>query len=109
MADFNEIAHKVAEQVIEVAERAADVSDAARGKGARIAGGGARWLILPALGAAAYAAAKNHSAFGRSAKALVGQAKDVASEMPDMDLLGRAKEVTGLGDDGQQEDEAQPA
>ncbi len=46
MADFNEIAKRVAD----VAQRVADVSDAARGKGARIGAGNsfARWLILPA-------------------------------------------------------------
>jgi hypothetical protein len=46
MTDFNEIAKRVAD----VAQRVADVSDAARGKGARIGAGNsfARWLLLPA-------------------------------------------------------------
>jgi hypothetical protein len=104
MADFN----KIAQQVTEVAERVADVSDAARGKRAG-KGGGARWLILPAVGAAVYAVAKNGSAFGRSTKAVVGQARDLASEVPDMDLLGRVKEVAGVGDNGHQDDDPKPA
>jgi hypothetical protein len=46
LADFDEIAKRVAD----VAQRVADVSDAARGKGVRIGGGNsaARWLIMPA-------------------------------------------------------------
>jgi hypothetical protein len=46
MADFD----KIAQQITEVAQRIADVSDAARGKGVRIGAGNsfARWLILPA-------------------------------------------------------------
>ena len=103
MADFN----KVAQNVAEVAERVADVSDAARGRGSRKSGA-ARWLILPALGAGVYAVAKKGSAFGRTAKELAGQAKDRVSEMPDLDLLGRVKEVAGFGDNGQQEDEVEP-
>lgn len=104
MADFN----KVAQNVAEIAERVADASDAARGKGTR-KGGSARWLILPAV-AGVYAVAKNGSALSRTAKELAGQAKDRISEMPDLDLLGRVKEVAGLGDNNsQQEDETQPA
>ena len=50
MADI----HKLSEQVIDYAERAADVADAAKGKG-RSNAVGTRWLVLPAAGAALYA------------------------------------------------------
>jgi hypothetical protein len=100
MADFN----KIVQQVGTVAERVADVSDAARGKGVKKSGG-MRWLIVPAAAAGVYIAAKS-STVGRSAKAFVGQAKDRASEMPDMDLLSRVKDVAGVGEDGQQEGQA---
>jgi hypothetical protein len=42
--------HKFSEQVIDLAERLADVADAANGKGIRKSGA-SRWLILPAAGA----------------------------------------------------------
>ena len=51
MADMN----RFSERLIDIAERFADVVDAAEGKGGRKGGPGARWLILPAAGAAAYA------------------------------------------------------
>jgi hypothetical protein len=97
MTDLN----KISKQAADVAERVADVADAARGKGPRKSGGGARWLLLPAAGAAVYAIAKRSSDVPRLAKDLVGQVKERASEMPDLDLLGRVKEATGLADDGQ--------
>jgi hypothetical protein len=89
--------HKFAKQVTEVAERVADVSDAARGKRKR-SGGLGRWLILPAAGAAVYAAAKRGLAVGRSSGGVVGGTNDRA-EMPDMDLLNRLKDVAGFGAD----------
>jgi hypothetical protein len=99
IADFNEIAHKIAQQVPRVGGRVADVSAAAREKGARMAGGKAGWLILPAAGAAVYAAAKNGSAIVRS----VRFAKERALEMAELDLLHRAKELTGF-DDGRRDE-----
>ncbi len=50
MPDMN----KFSEQVIDLAERFADMTDAAQGKGNRKSMG-ARWLILPAAGAGLYA------------------------------------------------------
>jgi hypothetical protein len=46
MADFDDIAKRVAD----VAQRVADVADALRGKGVRIGAGNsaARWLVMPA-------------------------------------------------------------
>jgi hypothetical protein len=101
MRDFN----KISKQAADVAERVADVADAARGEGARKSGGGrwfgGRWLLLSAAGAAVYAVARRGSDVPRRAKDLVGQVKERASEMPDLDLLDRVTEVTGLADDGQ--------
>jgi hypothetical protein len=98
MKDFN----KISKQAADVAERLADVADAARGEGPRKSGGGGgRWLLLPLAGAAVYAVAKRGSEVPSRAKELVGQVKERASEMPDLDLLDRVKDVTGLADDGQ--------
>jgi hypothetical protein len=93
---------KLAKQVTEVAERLADVSDAARGKRRRRSGVPGRWLLLPAAGAAVYAAAKR-AAVDRSAGGVVRGAK--ADETPDLDLLNRVKDVSGLGADRGEDDE----
>jgi len=77
--------HKFSDQVIELAERLADVVDAANGKGVR-KGGAIRWLLLPAAGAGLYALATSGSVTGH-AKGVVNQAKARASDLPD-ELLG---------------------
>jgi hypothetical protein len=77
MADI----HKLSEQVIDYAERAANVADAAKGKG-NGNGIGARWLILPVAGAALYALVKSEFA-SRGAKVVADEAKTRASELPD--------------------------
>jgi hypothetical protein len=82
---------KVSKQVADLAERLADVADAARGQRSRRIGA-IRWVLLPAAGAAAYAAAK---------RSLKSSAKGVASERPDSDLLGRVQEVVGVAEDDQ--------
>ena len=61
MADIN----KFSEQLIDVSERFADAVDGAQGHGPRKSGLGARWLILPAAGAAAYALATSGSSLAR--------------------------------------------
>ena len=87
--------HKFSKQVADVAERLADVADAAGGKRSRRRGA-MGWVILPLAGAMAYAAAK---------RGLKGPAKDVAREarrapeQPDSDLLGRVQEVVGVADE----------
>jgi hypothetical protein len=96
MADVN----KFSERVIDVAERFADVVDSAQGKGARRSNHGVRWLLLPAAGAATYALATSSSSMARKTRELMGRAKDRASELPDADLFGRVKEVTGSGTNG---------
>jgi hypothetical protein len=92
-------AHNFAKQITEVAERVADVSDAVRGK-RKGSGGLARWLILPAAGAAVYAAAKNRAPVAGPTR---GGAEARAGEMPEMDLLNRVKAATGFGAGPQEE------
>ena len=87
MADI----HKLSEQVIDYAERAANVADAAKGKGTGD-GPGARWLILPAAGAAVYAFVKSDF-FSRNAKVVAGEAKNRASELPD-DLMKAVRQTS---------------
>jgi hypothetical protein len=104
--DFDRIAKQavdMAEQAAYVAERLAAVADAARGKGARSGGGGGvgRWLLLPAAGVVVYAVAKSGSGVRDRAKDLAREATERASEIQDLHLVGRVKEVAGLGDDGQ--------
>ena len=83
--------HKFSEQVIDLAERLADVADAANGKGIR-KGGAARWLLLPAAGAGLYAFAASGSVT-RHAKGVANQAKERASDLPD-DLMGLVRQTT---------------
>jgi hypothetical protein len=103
MADVN----RFSEGLIDMAERFADVVESAQGHGPRKGGPGAKWLILPAAGAGAYALATSSSGFARQTRRLMSRAKDRATDLPDADLLGRVKEVTGLaeqsasGSDGQ--------
>jgi hypothetical protein len=92
MANVN----RFSEGLIDAAERFADVVDAAQGKGTRKAGAGARWLILPAAGATAYALATSSSSVARKTRNLMRRAKDRATDLPDADLYGRVKEVTGV-------------
>ena len=88
MADL----HKLSKQIADVAERLADVADAANGQRPRRSGA-MRWVVLPLAGAMAYAAAKR----GLKGSA---RAKEVTNtpEQPDSDLLGRVKEVVGVAD-----------
>jgi hypothetical protein len=91
MGDVN----RFSEGLIDVAERFADVVEAAQGKGPR-KGVDARWLVLPAAGAGAYALATSSSSLARRTRKLIGRAKDRATDLPDADLIGRVKEVTGV-------------
>ena len=89
MADIN----KFAEQVIDLAERFADITDAAQGKGNRKRVG-ARWLVLPVAGAGLYALGTNGS-LTRRTKKVVHRAKARASELPN-DLMNRVEQVSGV-------------
>ena len=95
MADVN----RFSEHLIDVAERFADVVEAVQGKGTRKAGPDTRWLLLPAAGAAAYALATSSSNTARRTRGLMRRAKDRATDLPDTDLFGRVKEVTGLAEE----------
>jgi hypothetical protein len=94
MADVN----RFSEGLIDMAERFADVVESAQGHGPRKAGPGAKWLILPAAGAGAYALATSGSAVARKTRKLMRRAKDSATNLPDAELFGRVKEVTGLAE-----------
>ena len=88
MADMN----KFSEHVLDLAERFADITDAAQGKGNRKSIG-ARWMMLPAAGAGLYALGASGS-FKRNAKRVMSQAKERASELPE-DLMGRVQQTSG--------------
>jgi hypothetical protein len=96
VADVN----RFSEGLIDVAERFADVVDSAQGRGPRKTSG-ARWLVLPVAGAAAYALATGSSGMARQTRKLMRRAKDRASDLPDTELFGRVKEVTGSSTSGQ--------
>jgi hypothetical protein len=96
MADMN----RFSERMIDLAERFADVVDAAEGRGQRKSGMGARWLVLPAAGAVTYALATSSSGMARKTRALMRRAKDRATDLPDTDLFNRVKEVSSLAEDG---------
>jgi|SRR6188472_51636 hypothetical protein len=83
--------HKLSEQVIDYAERAANVADAAKGEG-KGNGAGARWLLLPAAGAALYALVKSEFVT-RNAKVVADEAKTRASELPD-DLMKTVRQTS---------------
>ena len=89
MADMQ----KLSERMVDLAERFADVTDAAHGRDKKRKMR-ARWLVLPAAGAGLFALGTSGS-FTRRAKDVVSQAKDRATDLPDADLFGRVKEVTG--------------
>ena len=89
MADIE----RFSERLIDLAERFADVTDAAQGRGNRQGGIQARWLVLPAAGAGLYALGARGS-FKRQAKSIVKQAKERSAELPD-DLLSRVHQATG--------------
>jgi hypothetical protein len=98
MADL----HKVSKQVTDVAERLADVADAARGQRSRRSGA-MRWVVSPLAGAMAYAAVKRSLRSPARVKDVAREATKRAPEQPDFDLLGRVKEAVGVAEDDQQD------
>ena len=88
---------KFSSQMIDYAERLSTMADAAEGK--RQKPGAARWLLLPASGAALYALVKSDS-FSRQAKGVMKGAKTRAAELPD-DLLARVRETARAGETAQ--------
>lgn len=95
MTDFD----KISKQAADIAERAADVADAARGEGSRSGGGAGRWLLLPLAGAAVYAVAKNGPDLARRTKDLIRQGRERTPDLSDLDLAGRVKEAAGMDEE----------
>ena len=88
MADID----RFSARLIDLAERFADVTDAAQGRGNRQGGIQARWLVLPAAGAGLYALGARGT-FMRQAKTVVKQASERAAELPDA-LMSRVHQAT---------------
>jgi hypothetical protein len=88
MSDVN----KLSERVIEYAERASAVADAAQGKKSIRSRGMGRWLLLPAAGAGLYAIARTKT-LSRQAKVAMQEAKTRAAELPD-ELMGRVRQTS---------------
>jgi len=88
MADID----RFSERLVDLAERFADVTDAAQGRGNRQGGIRARWFMVPAAAAGVYLLGTSGS-LRRQAGNVAKQAKDRASDLPD-DLMGRVHRAT---------------
>jgi len=88
MADID----RLSERLVDLAERFADVTDAAQGRGNRQGGIRARWLVVPAAAAGVYMLGASGS-LRRQAGNVAKQAKDRASDLPD-DLMSRVHRAT---------------
>jgi hypothetical protein len=88
MADID----RFSERVVDLAERFADVTDAAQGRGNRQGGIRARWFVLPAAAAGIYMLGASGS-LRRQAGNVAKQAKNRATDLPD-DLMSRVHRVT---------------
>ena len=87
MADID----RLSERLVDLAERFADVTDAAQGRGNR-QGIRARWFVVPAAAAGVYMLGASGS-LRRQAGNVAKQAKDRASDLPD-DLMSRVHRAT---------------
>jgi len=88
MADMD----RFSERLVDLAERFADVTDAAQGRGNRQGGIRARWFVVPAAAAGIYMAGASGS-LRRQAGNVAKQAKDRAADLPD-DLMSRVHRAT---------------
>jgi hypothetical protein len=88
MADID----RFSERLVDLAERFADVTDAAQGRGHRQGGIRPRWFLLPAAAAGMYLLGANGS-LRRQAGNVAKQAKDRAGHLPD-DLMSRVHQAT---------------
>ena len=77
MADID----RLSERLVDLAERFADVTDAAQGRGNRQGGIRARWFVVPAAAAGVYMLGASGS-LRRQAGNVAKQAKDRASDLP---------------------------
>jgi len=80
------------ERLVDLAERFADVTDAAQGRGNRQSGIRARWFVVPAAAAGIYMLGASGS-LRRQAGNVAKQAKDRAADLPD-DLMSRVHHAT---------------
>lgn len=80
------------ERLVDMAERFADMTDAAQGRGHRQGGIRARWVVLPAAAAGIYLLGASGS-LRRQAGTVAKQAKDRATELPD-DLMSAVHRAT---------------
>ena len=88
MADID----RFSERLVDLAERFADVTDAAQGRGNRQGGIRPRWFLLPAAAAGMYLLGASGS-LRRQAGNVAKQAKDRAADLPD-DLMSRVHQAT---------------
>jgi hypothetical protein len=88
MADID----RFSERLVDLAERFADVTDAAQGRGNRQGGIRARWFVVPAAAAGIYMLGASGS-LRRQAGNVAKQAKDRAADLPD-DLMSRVHRAT---------------
>ena len=88
MADID----RFSERLVDLAERFADVTDAAQGRGNRQGGIRPRWFLLPAAAAGMYLLGASGS-LRRQAGNVAKQAKDRAADLPD-DLMTRVHQAT---------------
>jgi hypothetical protein len=88
MADID----RFSERLVDLAERFADVTDAAQGRGNRQGGIRPRWFLLPAAAAGVYLLGASGS-LRRQAGNVAKQAKDRAADLPD-DLMSRVHKAT---------------
>jgi len=88
MADIE----RFSERFVDLAERFADVTDAAQGRGNRQGGIRPRWFLLPAAAAGMYLLGASGS-LRRQAGNVAKQAKDRAADLPD-DLMSRVHQAT---------------
>ena len=87
MADID----RFSERLVDLAERFADVTDAAQGRGNRQGGVRPRWFLVPAAAAGVYLLGASGS-LRRQAGNVAKQAKDRAAELPD-DLMSRVHQA----------------
>ncbi len=88
MADMD----RFSERLVDLAERFADVTEAAQGHGNRQGGIRARWFVVPAAAAGIYMLGASGS-LRRQAGNVAKQAKDRAADLPD-DLMSRVHRAT---------------
>ena len=88
MADID----RFSERLVDLAERFADITDAAQGRGNRQGGIRARWFVLPAAAAGVYLLGASGS-LRRQAGSVAKHAKDRAALLRD-DLMSRVDRST---------------